>query len=92
MEKYESGGLPREATRVSNSPKMTFRTNAGHSGQTWHVTRINIVFIRISVDLYVREGRVFRIMLINLVKAAVRWLDPHGSRGSCHRGGAPYTC
>lgn len=50
MEKYSHGNLPTEAKRSSNSPKMVFRTKRGQSNHTWHVTRINVVFIRFVLE------------------------------------------
>lgn len=60
MERYGHNNLPTEAKRSSNSPKMTFRTKSGQSSHTWHVTRINVVFIRIPLERYA-EGCAFTV-------------------------------
>ena len=46
MEKYSLNNIPTEAQRSSNSPRMIFRNKGGPSKHTWHVTRINVAFIR----------------------------------------------
>ena len=46
MEKYSINNIPTEAQRSSSSPRMIFRNKAGPSKHTWHVTRINVAFIR----------------------------------------------
>lgn len=53
MEKYSHNNLPTEAKRSRNSPKLIFRTKSGQSNHTWHVTRINVVFIRSPMERYV---------------------------------------
>lgn len=54
MEKYSHNTLPTEAKRSRNSPKMVFRTKSGQSNHTWHVTRINVLFIRSPLEKYAR--------------------------------------
>ncbi|KAM0802622.1 hypothetical protein BDR22DRAFT_971259 [Usnea florida] len=46
MEKYSLKSIPTEAQRSSSSPRMIFRNKGGPSKHTWHVTRINVAFIR----------------------------------------------
>ena len=46
MEKYSLNSIPTEAQRSSSSPRMIFRNKGGPSKHTWHVTRINVAFIR----------------------------------------------
>ena len=53
MEQYTQNKLPTEAKRVSNSPRMIFRTKSGQSNHTWHVTRVNVIFIRSVPEQYV---------------------------------------
>ena len=55
MERYSNNKLPTEAKRSSNAPKMSFRTKGSQSNHAWHVTRINVVFMRSSPERYAKS-------------------------------------